>query len=164
MTAVNRADSGTSDREIVLTRIFDAPRVLVFEAWTDPKHVAHWWGPSGFTNTVQEMDVRPGGVWRLTMHGPNGTNYPNKIVFIEVVKPELLVYTHGGDDDDEASQFRVTVTFEELGDKTRLTMRLVFASAAERDKVVREHRAIEGGKQSLDRLGDDLATKERNER
>src|SRR6266852_4602923 len=79
------------DREIVITRLLDAPRELAFQAWTEPQHVAHWWGPNGFTNTIHEMDVRPGGVWRFIMHGPDGTDYKNEIVYVEVVKPERLV-------------------------------------------------------------------------
>jgi uncharacterized protein YndB with AHSA1/START domain len=149
--------SGTSDREIVITRVLDAPRELVFKAWTDPDHVAQWWGPNGFTNTIHEMDVRPGGVWRFIMHGPNGVDYPNKIVFIEIVSPERLVYNHGGDDGGEAGHFQVTVTFAEQGPRTELTMRALFKSAEERDKVVKEHGAIEGGNQTLVRLAEHLA-------
>ncbi len=147
----------TSSREIVFTRLFDAPRELVFKAWTEPQHVAQWWGPKGFTTTVHEMDVRPGGVWRFIMHGPDGVDYKNKIVFIEVVKPERLVYNHGADEEGDPGQFRVTVTFAERGGKTRLTMQGLFESAAERDKVVKEFGAIEGGNQTLDRLKDYLA-------
>jgi len=76
-----------SDREIVTTRVVDAPRELVFRAWTEPEHVGQWWGPNGFTSTIQEMDVRPGGVWRLVMHGPDGTDYPNESIYLEVVRP-----------------------------------------------------------------------------
>jgi uncharacterized protein YndB with AHSA1/START domain len=86
----------TSDRAIVISREFDAPRELVWEAWTNPKHVANWWGPRGFSTTIEVMDVRPGGVWKHVMHGPDGANYPNKSVFKEVVKPERIVYSHGG--------------------------------------------------------------------
>jgi uncharacterized protein YndB with AHSA1/START domain len=146
----------TSDREITLTRTFNAPRELVWTAWTDPKHVAQWWGPSGFTSTIQEMDIRPGGVWRLIMHGPDGTDYPNHVAYIEVVKPERLVYTHGSGEVDDPGQFHVTVTFDEQGAKTQVTMRSVFASAAERDKVVKEYGAIEGGNQTLARLAEYL--------
>jgi len=111
--------------------------------------VAQWWGPRGFTNTIHEMDVRPGGVWRFIMHDPDGVDYQNKIVFIEVVKPERLVYSHG-DDEDGPGQFHVTVTFAEQERKTRLTMRMLFGSAAERDQMVKEFGAIEGGNQTLD--------------
>ncbi|WP_406701241.1 SRPBCC family protein [Singulisphaera sp. Ch08] len=147
-----------SDREIVITRVLDAPRELVFEAWTNPKYVAQWWGPNGFTNTIHEMEVRPGGVWRFTMHGPDGVDYPNKIVFLEVVKPERLVYTHGEDGADDSGQFQVTVTFDEQGGKTTLALRSLFATAAERDKVVEEYGAIEGGNQTLARLAEFLKT------
>jgi len=95
MTASNEGSSAAAkaaEREIVMTRVFDAPRELVFQAWTDPMHVAQWWGPEGFSTTIHEMDVRPGGVWRLTMHGPDGRDYKNKMVFLEVARPERLVY------------------------------------------------------------------------
>lgn len=153
------ATDATANREIVIARTFDAPRGLVFDAWTDPAQVAQWWGPRGFTNTVHEMEVRQGGVWRLTMHGPDGTDYPNEIVFLEVVKPERLVYRHGSGERDDPGQFEVTVTFEEQDGNTRLTMRSLFQSAAARDKVVKEFHAIEGGNQTLDRLAEHLAAR-----
>jgi len=147
----------TRDREIVMTRVFDAPRAVVFEMWTDPKHLVQWWGPRGFTTTIQEMDVRPGGHWRKIMHGPDGANYPNHSVFLEVVKPERLVFTHGGRKEGGPSvEFEQTVTFEDLDVKTRVTMRLLFPSAEERERVVRQFNAIEGGNQTLDRLGERL--------
>ncbi len=148
----NTLTEEAADWEIVITRVFDAPREFVFKAWTDPKDVPQWWGPKGFTTTIHEMDVRPGGVWRFIMHGPDGTDYDNKIVFIEIVKPKRLVYPHGSDKEDEPGQFRVTVTFAEQGGKTRRTMRMVFKSAEERDKVVKEFNAIEGANQCMDRL------------
>jgi uncharacterized protein YndB with AHSA1/START domain len=145
-------------REIVITRVFDAPRELVFEMWTDPKHLMHWYGPRGFTITIQEMDVRPGGAWNMIMHGPDGANYPNHSVFTEVVKPERLVYVHDGRREGGSnSDFEQTVTFEEQGAKTLLTMRLLFPTAADRDRVVKQFNAIEGGNQTLDRLGERLA-------
>ena len=148
----------TSDREIVITRVFDAPRELVWEAWTDPAQVVQWWGPRGFTTTVHEMDVRPGGIWRHTMHGPDGTDYPNESVFIEVVKPERIVFSHaGGKKGDAGAQFQSTWTFEAQGEKTKLTVRMVFATAAARDHVVKTYQAIEGGNQTLGRLVEHLA-------
>ena len=89
-------ENESADREIVISRILDAPRELVWKAMTNPKHVIHWWGPRGFSTTIEKMDVRPGGVWKHVMHGPDGTDYPNKSVFKEVVKPERLVFSHGG--------------------------------------------------------------------
>jgi uncharacterized protein YndB with AHSA1/START domain len=141
-----------ADREIVATRVFDAPRDLVFKMWTDREHVARWWGPKGFTNTIYEMDVRPGGVWRFVMHGPDGVDYQNKVVYIEIVKPERLVYSHVS-----GPQFQMTVTFEEQGAKTKVTARMVFESATLRDNVVKQFGAVEGLNQTLDRLGDRLA-------
>lgn len=147
--------AASEDREIVISRVIDAPRSLVFEAWTDSQHVAQWWGPTGFTNTISEMDVRPGGAWRFIMHGPNGIDYKNEIVFIEIVRAERLVYSHRGDEEDASGQFHVTVTFAEQDGKTELTMRMLFESAAERDKTI-EFGAIKGGNQTLNRLEEHL--------
>jgi uncharacterized protein YndB with AHSA1/START domain len=154
--AKSSAASATQDREIVIARLFDAPRALVFAAFTDAKHIGEWWGPNGFTTTTYEMDVRPGGAWRYVMHGPDGTDYSNKIAYTEVVKPERLVYAHG-EDDDGPPLFHATVTFEEQGGKTLVTMRSIFPSAAIRDRTVKEYGAIEGGKQTLERLAKYLA-------
>lgn len=142
--------SNMADREIVTTRLIDAPRALVFEAWTDPRHVAHWFGPDGFTVTTHAMEVRPGGVWKFTMHGPDGTDWPNVVTYEEVVAPERLVYLHG--DDKEPDMFHVTMTLEDRAGKTALTMRAVFKTAAAREFVVRERGAIEGGQQTIARL------------
>ena len=116
------------------------------------KHLVHWWGPKGFTNTIHEIDVRPGGLWRFIMHGPNGVDYPNLIVFNEIVKPDRLVYTHGTGEADDPEQFQVTVTFAEQAGKTNLKMLSIFRSAAARDKVIKEYGAIEGANQTLDCL------------
>ena len=158
MTARNGTDTIDDARTIVTTRVFDAPRELVFKAWTDPKHLVQWWGPNGFTTTVHSIDVRPGGVWRFVMHGPDGRDYENRIVYDEIVKPERITYRHGGGDDVEPVTFHTTVTFEDLGGKTRLTMRAIFPSAAERDRVVKEVGAVEGAKQTLGRLAEHLTT------
>src|SRR3981189_895003 len=134
MAAANSLDLQSDPRAIIGIREFDAPRELVFAAWTDPKHLAQWWGPNGFTTTTSRFDFRPGGVWRFVMHGPDGRDYQNRITFIEVVKPERLVYRHGGTGDKEDRElepvnFHVTVTFAEERGKTRLDMRSVFPSA-----------------------------------
>jgi len=150
----------SEDRGLVVTREFDAPRELVWEAWTQPEHVAQWWGPNGFTNTIHEMAVQPGGVWRLTMHGPDGTDYPNKIVFLEVVPPERLVYDHSDDYEDNNTHFHVTVTFEEQGSGTKLTMRMQFATAEEWKETENEFGATEGAAQTMERLRQYLATME----
>jgi uncharacterized protein YndB with AHSA1/START domain len=140
-------------REILVAREFDAPRELVFDAWTQPEHAGQWWGPTGFTTTTLRMDVRPGGVWEHVMHGPDGVDYPNRTIYEEVVRPERLVYSHGGNKPGDVDvQFRVTVTFEDVGGKTRLTMRSVFPSVEDRERVVRDYGALEGAHQHLGRL------------
>ena len=156
MATSNRPVGAPADLSIVITRLFDAPREVVFKAWIDPAHVAQWWGPNGFTTTIHEMDVRPGGVWRFIMHGPDGVDYQNKILYVEIVEPERLVYVHG--DDGDTDQFRTTVTFAEQDGATRLTMEALFASKADRDRHVEEFGAIDGGKQTLGRLAEYLRT------
>ena len=147
----------TSDREIVVERVFDAPRELVWKAWTDPQHLPNWWGPNGFTTTIEKMDVRPGGEWNQVMHGPDGTDYPGKIVYAEVLKPERLRYSlRGGKAGAPEVQFQAVVTFAEQGGKTKLTLRMVFASAAARDLNEKTYHAIEGGNQTLARLAEYL--------
>jgi uncharacterized protein YndB with AHSA1/START domain len=148
----------TSNREILISRVVDAPRELVWEAMTNPKHVINWWGPRGFTITIEKMDVRPGGVWKHVMHGPDGTDYPNRSVFEEVTRPARLVFSHGGaKKGGTAARFRATWTFDTEGEKTRVTVRMVFPTAEARDHVVREYGAIEGGKQTLERLDEHLS-------
>jgi uncharacterized protein YndB with AHSA1/START domain len=151
--------ASAADREIVISREFDAPRELVWKAWTDPEHVVRWWGPKGFTTTIETMDVRPGGVWKHVMHGPDGADYPNKSVFTEVVKPERIAYSHGGGrKGGPGVRFEATWTFEAVDDgRTRLTIRQVFASAADRDRIIKEFNAVEGGQQTLARLAQELA-------
>ncbi|HSY73884.1 MAG TPA: SRPBCC family protein [Dongiaceae bacterium] len=153
------AKENTSDREILITREFNAPRELVWEAMTNPKHVVNWWGPRGFSTTIEKMDFRVGGVWKHMMHGPDGTNYPNEKVFKEIVKPEKIVFSHGGRRENGPSVDAIaTWTFDAIEkNKTRVSLRMVFPSAADRDFVVKEFGAIEGGKQTLERLGEFLA-------
>jgi uncharacterized protein YndB with AHSA1/START domain len=157
MDAMTAKASPSADREIVITRLIDAPPARVFDAWTNPEQVVQWWGPRGFTTTTHKMEVKPGGVWRFVMHGPDGRDYQNKITYLEVVRLERLVYRHGGDEDLEPVSFQTTVTFEPQGKKTVVTLRAVFPTAAERDRVVKEYGAIEGGKQTLERLDEHLA-------
>jgi uncharacterized protein YndB with AHSA1/START domain len=144
--------TNTAGREIITSRTFDAPRDLVFSVWIEPQHVINWWGPNGFTNTIHEMDVRPGGVWRFIMHGPDGTDYNNKIIYVEILRPEKLVYDHVS-----GPLFRSSVKFDEHDGKTTVTMHSVFESAAELEKVVKQFNAIEGAQQHLGRLGEYLA-------
>jgi uncharacterized protein YndB with AHSA1/START domain len=142
------------DREIVATRVFDAPRDLVWKMWTMPEHVTQWWGPRGFKTTIHEMDVRAGGTWRLTMHGPDGHDYKNRIVFQEVVKPERLVFEHIPETGSEPGSHQTTIVFTAQGDKTQINFRMMFKSAAARDYVVKTYGAVEGLNQTLSRFGE----------
>jgi uncharacterized protein YndB with AHSA1/START domain len=146
----NNSAQASKKRDLVITRVFDAPRELMFKAWTDPDHLVHWWGPKGFTNTFQEFDLKPGGVWRFVMHGPNGADYRNESVFVEIVKPERIVFKHVS-----APQFQVTATFEDLGSKTKLIWRMLLETAAECEKV--RTYAVGANEQNLDRLEAQLA-------
>ena len=139
-----------SDREIITTRVLAWPRERVFRAWTEPEHLARWWGPKGFTNTFPEFDPRPGGRWQFVMHGPNGADYPNHSVFVEIVKPERIVFDHLS-----GPAFQVTATFAEEAGKTRLTFRMLFETAVECDKV--KGFAVGANEENLDRLEAELA-------
>jgi uncharacterized protein YndB with AHSA1/START domain len=152
MTAPNLTATSTADREIAQTRIFRAPRELVFEMWTNPEHIVNWYGPKGFTDTVIEMDVRPGGMWRHVMHGPDGVDHHNDCRYLEIVRPERLVYEHLS-----PPEFVATVTFEDLGDETKMTMQMVFESPELRNDTVEKYGAIEGLTQTLGRLEQLLA-------
>jgi uncharacterized protein YndB with AHSA1/START domain len=143
----------TADRSIVVTRVFEAPRELVFDAFTDPRHISEWWGPNGFTVTTHSIDVRPGGLWHYTMHGPDGRDYLNKMLYIEVDRPSRLVYDH-----ITGPLFRSTVTFAPEGsDRTEVTVHMVLESPELREHVVKEFGAIEGLKQTLGRFAEHLA-------
>lgn len=138
--------------ELFFERLIDAPRELVWKAWTDPGHIAQWWGPNGFTTTTKHMDLKPGGNWIFTMHGPDGRDYPNKITYEEVIEHELMVYSHVDDDDTEDISFHVRVTFEDVDGKTRLQMHQRFPSEEELRRVVEQFGALEGARQTLARL------------
>jgi len=141
----------TASREITATRRYDAPRELVWKMWTEAEHVAKWWGPNGFTNTIQEMDVRPGGRWRLVMHGPDGTDYKNESVYVEVVPPELLVFDHVS-----WPKFTMRATFTEQAGQTEVGVRMLFDTAELRDQVARQRGAVEGLNQGLAKLAEYL--------
>jgi uncharacterized protein YndB with AHSA1/START domain len=147
------------ERTIVITRVFDAPRELVFKAWTDPKHVAQWWGPKGFENTTCEMNLRVGGSFRLWMRGPDGTMYPCEGVFREVVVPERIVYAGPARGDACGAGLPpnavVTVTFDEDDGETTMTIHTRLQSAADREAAVKMgFRA--GWTDSFDRLAEYL--------
>jgi len=135
----------TADREFVTSRLFHAPRERVFRAFSDPAHLARWWGPKGFSSTFHEFDLRPGGAWRFVMHGPDGKDYPNESVFAEVLVPERIVFDH-----ISGHHFRMTITFTAQGDQTLVGWRQVFDTAAERQRIAGV--VVEANEQNLDRL------------
>lgn len=154
---VSYAGTNAAEHAIVLTRRYRAPIETVWEAWTSPAHLAAWWGPRGFTTTTAGFDLAPGGQWAHTMHGPDGTDYPNVLTFRAIVPGRRLEYEQsGGRDGEPAIHFRSTVIFERDDVGTRLTLRMQFASAADRRRVIEEFGAYEGGVQTLDRLADHL--------
>lgn len=130
--------SNVDEAVIVMTRTFDAPRALVWEAFTNPKHVARWYGGKYFSNPRCEMDVRPGGTWRHVMRTPDGNDFALEFVYLEVKKPERLVWQHKdhGKRTSGPPTSHMTVTLEDLGDKTRWTLVARFNSVAERDLVM----------------------------
>jgi uncharacterized protein YndB with AHSA1/START domain len=142
--------SATAEREIVTTRVLNARHGVVFRAWAEPEHLANWWGPNGFTNTFEEFDFKPGGVWRFVMRGPDGRDYRNESLFVEVVKPERIVFQHVSE-----PKFQMTAIFVEQAGKTRLTLRMLFDSVAVRNKV--SVYAVEANEQNFDRLEAELA-------
>jgi uncharacterized protein YndB with AHSA1/START domain len=130
------------DREISLSRILNAPVELVWEAWTkNPEHIVNWWGPEGFTNTVNTMDVRSGGEWNLVMHEPDGKKYGNKNFFKEIIPYKKLVFDHVSE-----PKSVTTVEFEDQGEKTLLNWHMIFESAEVFLDVVKKHCAVEGMK------------------
>ncbi len=155
MTAENSAATQMAERELVIERIFDAPRDLVFKAWTQPEHMVHWFGPRGFTSTILKNELRPGGSYRIHMRGPDGDDHWTQGVYREIVKPQRLVMA-GSWADSEGNPTRpgtiLTLTFEEHNGKTKLTLRqAIFESVTARD-------AHKGGWiSSLDRLAEYLA-------
>ncbi len=155
MTLKNSLDLDQDARSIIGTRVFDAPRKLVFAAFTDPQHLAQWWGPNGFTTTTSAFDFRGGGEWRFVMHGPDGRDYHNRIIFDEILPPERLVYHHTGDEDVEPVRFTQRLTFEDLRkNRTRLIWHGTFASAEERARVIKDYGADKGLLQTMARLAE----------
>jgi uncharacterized protein YndB with AHSA1/START domain len=144
------------EREIVLTRVYDAPRDLVFRAWTEKEALLSWFGPKDFTTTTHEIDVRVGGRWRFEFRGPDGKRYDNRIEFLEIKAPERLVFDHGSDKDDDPARFHVTITFDEQSNKkTVVTLRQLHPSKAQRDAGI-GFGAVEIGYSTLDKLAEYL--------
>jgi uncharacterized protein YndB with AHSA1/START domain len=142
------AATAETDREIVIERVIQAPRELVFAAFTEVRHLSRWWGPEGFTTTTRAFAFHVGGTWEFTMHGPDGTDYPEWITWTEIAPPERIVLRHGESRDDPDA-FTSVLTFAPDGAATRVGMRTVFATRELRDEAVERYHAIEGGRQTL---------------
>ena len=145
------AQSATAEREIVISRVIDAPRELVFEVFTEVRHLSRWWGPEGFTTTTRAFEFRVGGEWDFVMHGPDGTDYQEWISWTEICSPKGIVLLHGESRDDP-NAFQSILTFTPDGEATRIEMRTVFPTKELRDEAVVRYHAIEGGQQTLSSL------------
>jgi len=145
-------DNDLAGRELVITRLLNAPVELVWEVWTNPEHIKNWWGPNGFTNTIFTMDVKPGGVWDFVMHGPDGKDYKNKSIYKEIIKHKKIVFDHIN------PNFTATITFEDRLGKTFLSWQMLFNTVEEFNAVVKTFKADEGIKQNVTKLEAYLAT------
>src|SRR5215471_19095774 len=141
----------TADREIVISRVIRAPREVVFEAFTEVRHLSRWWGPDGFTTTTRAFEFRVSGEWDFVMHGPDGTDYQEWITWLEIVPPERIALLHGESRGDP-NAFESFLNFEPAGEQTRIVMRTVFPTKELRDEAVEKYHAIEGGEQTLCKL------------
>jgi len=145
------------DREIVFNRVIDAPRSVVYSAWTDPDQIQKWFGPEGMAIETKEIDLNPDGVWRFDMVAPDGTRYSSRMVFLRLEAPALIEIEHGSDQENDASKFRMLVTFDEQSDgKTVLTLRQMHPSKERRETVI-GFGAVEYGGQTLEKLARHVA-------
>src|SRR5687767_4637820 len=147
------AQSAMSDREITISRVISAPRELVFEAFTEVRHLSRWWGPEGFNTTTRSFEFRVGAAWDFVMHGPDGTDYQEWISWTEIVPSERISMLHGETRTDP-NAFESVLTFVPDGGATRLEMRTVFPTRELRDEAVEKYHAVEGGQQTLGHLAD----------
>ncbi len=139
--------TNTQDRELIISRRLNAPVELVWEVWTKPEHIVNWWGPDGFTNTINTMDVIPGGEWELIMQGPDGTDYENRSIFKEIIPYKKIVFEHISD-----PRIVATIDFEDMGEQTLITWHMLFETAEQFIQVVKTHKADEGLKQNIEKL------------
>ncbi|HRG81053.1 MAG TPA: SRPBCC family protein [Chitinophagaceae bacterium] len=139
--------TSTENRELTISRLINAPQELVWEAWTNPEHIRHWWGPVGFSCTISKMDLTEGGEWEFVMHGPDGTDYKNKHIYITLNKPSLIVMRH-----ISFPPFVMTARFEARGTQTLVTLHSVFESASQLQEVIKVFKADEGMVQNITRM------------
>jgi uncharacterized protein YndB with AHSA1/START domain len=149
---MQNAKNDTTGRELVFTRLLDAPVELVWEVWTDPAHIKHWWGPNGFTNTIHTMELKANGNWSLIMHSPDGTDYEIKAVFREIVKHRKIVY-------EQLNLFKyiATIRFESRGDKTQIHWQMLFESKESLIEAAKTYGVDTGFIQNAERLVDYLS-------
>ncbi len=143
----------TENRELFISRLIDAPQELVWEAWTNPEHIRHWWGPVGFSSTISKMEVNEGGEWEFVMHGPDGTDYKNKHVYITLEKPSLIIMRH-----ESFPPFVMTARFEAKGTKTLVTLHSVFESASQLQEVIKVFKADVGMVQNITRMDEYISS------
>jgi uncharacterized protein YndB with AHSA1/START domain len=140
-------ENNTAERELRISRVLNAPIELVWEVWTDPEHLKHWWGPDGFTNTITKMEMRKGGEWNLVMHGPDGTDYKNESIITEIIKYKKIVYDHVS-----GPRFLATIEFEAQGNKTRIDWHMLFETKEQFIRTIKTVKADEGLKQNVSRM------------
>ena len=136
----------TQNRELRITKIFKAPIDLMWQAWTDSEKIVNWWGPDGFTSTINKMELHEGGEWKLTMHGPDGTNYPNRSIYKEIIPHKKIMFEHFN------PHFITTVFFESKGEETEIDWTMLFDSEEMYEIIVKAHKAGEGQKQTIEKL------------
>lgn len=134
------------NREMRMIRTFKAPIELMWEVWTNPEHIVNWWGPNGFTNTIHKMEFQEGGEWKLTMHGPDGTDFANRSIFKEIIPFKKIVFEHFN------PHFITTVLFEVKGEETEIDWSLLFDTTEMRETVIKAHKADKGQQENLDKL------------
>jgi uncharacterized protein YndB with AHSA1/START domain len=134
-----------TENELITSRVFDAERENVFKMWEDPHYLAQWWGPKDFKNTFHQFEFKSGGIWSYTMHSPDGTDYENKNIFVEIIDNEIIIFDHVS-----GHKFRITFAFEDYKGKTKLTWNMKFESTEEFEKV--KNFVAEANEQNLDRL------------
>lgn len=142
----------TANREMQISKTLKAPINFMWELWANPEHLVSWWGPDGFTSTIHKMDFQEGGEWKLTMHGPDGTNYPNRSIFKKIIPLNKIVFEHFN------PHFITTVLFESKSEETQIDWALLFDTVEMHDIVVKAHKADEGQKQSIERLRKYIST------
>lgn len=149
----NNTETVIENNKVTYKRYFDVPADLLFEVWSRSEHLTEWWGPDGFTLTINSLDFSNGGIWDFVMHGPDGHNYKNKIQFLDINQPYSITYKHIGEGEGDADvDFQSKIIFESAGEGTNLIMEQLFSSKAELVRVNEKYGAIEGGKQHLGNL------------